>query len=189
MDEITYEHFGVNFVRHVVTPERVAATIGRLAGGEVKAGPMSAGPGGAASVTATGRIAEVDVRAVPAKGRRAFEAFIPIELELEVRVAGGLHRYRGRVRVPLNLRVRAVAPVTLIIDVDPVLSDKVEVELSAEGVRAKALQRLGNVDDQVRRTVASIVNERLASDAAREARNLDILSFVDRAWNPEPPGD
>jgi hypothetical protein len=93
------------------------------------------------------------------------------------------------VRVPLNLRVRAVAPVTLIIDVDPVLSDKVEVALSAEGMRAKVLQRLGNVDDQVRRTVASIVNERLASDAAREARNLDILSFVDNAWNPEPPGD
>jgi len=79
--------------------------------------------------------------------------------------------------------------VTLIIDVDPVLSDKVEVELSAEGVRAKVLQRLGNVDDEVRRTVKSIVNERLASDGAREARNLDILSFVDKAWNPAPPGD
>jgi len=187
MGEITYEEFGVNFVKHVVTPDRVAGTISRLAGGEVKAGPMPAGPGGAASVTASGRIGDIVARASSASGRLAFEAVIPIELLLEVRVAGADHRYRGRVNVPLSLRVRAVSPVTLIIDVDPVLSDKVEVELSADGVRAKVLQRLGNVNEEVRETVATIVNERLTSEAAREARHLDILSFVDKAWNPEPP--
>jgi hypothetical protein len=187
MDEITYEEFGANFVKHVVTPERVAGTISRLAGGEVKAGPMPAGPGGAASVTASGQIGEIVARASSAGGRLSFEAVIPIDLLLEVRVAGADHRYRGRLNVPLTMRVRAVAPVTLIIDVDPVLSDKVEVELSADGVRAKVLQRLGNVNEEVRRTVSTIVNERLTSAAAREARHLDILSFVDKAWNPEPP--
>jgi len=170
MGEITYEEFGVNFVKHVVTPDRVAGTISRLAGGEVKAGPMPAGPGGAASVTASGRIGDIVARASSASGRLAFEAVIPIELLLEVRVAGADHRYRGRVNVPLSLRVRAVGPVTLIIDVDPVLSDKVEVELSADGVRAKVLQRLGNVNEEVRQTVATIVNERLTSEAAREAK-------------------
>lgn len=186
MDEITYERFGVNFVRHVVTPERVAETIARVSGGEVNAGPMAAGPGGAASVTAKGRIGDIEVRVASAKERLAFDAVIPIDLQLEVRVAGTAHRYRGQVRVPLQLRVRAVEPVTLVIDVDPVLSDKVEVELSATGMRAKFLQRLGGMDDEVRRSVAGIVNERLASDPARDVRNLDILSFVDDAWSPGP---
>jgi hypothetical protein len=187
MGEISYERFGANFVQHVVTPERIAATIARVSGGEVNAGPMAAGPGGAASVTATGSIGEIEVRVASAKDRLAFEAVIPIDLQLDVRVAAADHRYRGRVRVPLQLRVRAVEPVTLVIDVDPVLSDKVEVELSATGMRAKFLQRLGGMDDEVRRAVAGIVNERLASEPAREVRNLDILSFVDRAWNPGPP--
>ena len=186
MDEITYEQFGANFVKHVVTPERVAGTISRLAGDEVKACPLPAGPGGAASVIASGRIGDIVARASSASRRVAFEAVIPIDLLLEVRVAGADHRYRGRVKAPLTLRVRAVAPVTLIIDVDPVLSDKVEVELSADGVRAKVLQRLGNVNEEVRQRVATIVNERLTSEAAREARHLDILSFVDKAWSPEP---
>jgi hypothetical protein len=186
MDEITYERFGVNFVHHVVTPERVAETIKRVSGADVKAGPMAAGPGGAASVTATGRIGEIEVHVASAKERVAFTAVIPLDLQLDVRVAGTGHRYQGRVRVPLQLRVRAVEPVTIVIDVDPVLSDKVEVELSAEGMRAKFLQRLGNIDDEVRRAVAEIVNERLASESAREVRNLDILSFVDDAWNPGP---
>jgi hypothetical protein len=184
MDEISYEQFGVNFVTYVVTPERVGATIARLAGSGVEAGPMPAGPGGAASVTATGRIGEIRPRIDFTSDRLAFEATIPIDLQLEVRVAGAAHRYRGRVEVPLRLGVRAVDPVTLVIDVEPVQVDQVTVELSADGLRAKLLQRLGDVDSEVRRTVVSIVNQRLASDEAAAARVLDILGYVDKAWTP-----
>ncbi len=120
-----------------------------------------------------------------AQSRLAFQATIPIALRLDVRVAGATHRYSGHIEVPLRLSVRAVDKVTLVIDVDPVRADAIDVSLAADGVRARVLQRLGNVDDQVRRTVATIVNERLSSDAAREARVLDILSFVDKAWNPD----
>jgi hypothetical protein len=184
MEEISYEQFGVNFVTRVVTPGRVGATIARLAGREVHAGPMPAGPGGAASVTATGRIGEILPRIDFTSDRLAFEATIPVELQLEVRVAGAAHRYRGRVDVPLRLGVRAVDPVTLVIDVEPVQPDRVTVELSADGLRARVLQRLGNVDDEVRRAVVDIVNGRLASDEAAAARVLDILGYVDKAWTP-----
>lgn len=184
MEEITYEQFGVNFVTHVVTPERVGATIGRLAGDEVKAGPIQAGPGGAASVTATGSIGEIRPRVDFTSDRLGFEAIIPIDLRLDVRVAGAAHRYRGHVRVPLRLDVRAEEPVTIVIDVAPVRAGDVTVELSADGIRAKVLQRLGNVDDEVRRTVAEIVNERLSSEEAAQARVLDILGYVDNAWTP-----
>lgn len=183
MDEISYEQFGLNFVTKVVTPERLAATIARLAGTEVKAGPLSAGPGGAASVTAVGRVGEIVARVTLQHTRLAFEAVIPIAVELAVRVAGATYRYRGRVTVPLHLSVRAVEPVTLVIEVDPVAANEVDVVLQADGMRAKVLQRLGNVDDEVRRTVASIVTERLDSPEAQEVRNLDILSYVDKAWD------
>jgi len=186
MGEISYEQFGNNFVTQVVTPERVAATIARVAGSEVKAGPMQAGPGGAASVTATGRIGEITARVVFADTRLAFEATVPIALELGVRVAGVTHRYKGSLTVPLYLSVRAIEPVTIAIDIEPISPDNVQVRLSAEGVRARLLQRLGNVDDQVRRTVAKVVTERLDSPEAKEVRNLDILGYVDKAWNADP---
>ncbi len=185
MEEISYEQFGVNFVTQVVTPERVAATIARVAGSEVKAGPIAAGPGGAASVTAAGRIGEIKARVMFADTRLAFEATIPIALELNVRVAGATYRYKGTLTVPLHLSLRAVAPVTIAIDIDPISPGEVDVQLSADGVRAKVLQRLGNVDEEVRRTVAKIVTERLDSPEAKEVRNLDILGYVDKAWNQD----
>ena len=183
MSEISYEQFGVNFVTKVVTPERVAATIGRVSGTEVNAGPMQAGPGGAASVTATGRIGEITAQVSFRQERLGFDATIPIDLQLDVRVAGAGHKYRGELMVALRLSVRAVEPLSLMIDVDPVRAEDVTVKLHAEGVRAKFLQRLGGIDDEVRRTVASIVAERLESPAARDVRELHILDFVDKAWN------
>ena len=69
------------------------------------------------------------------------------------------------------------------IDVDTVRTEDVEVMLSADGMRAKFLQRLGGIDHEVRQTVAQVVAERLDSPEAREVRELHILEFVDKAWN------
>jgi hypothetical protein len=115
--------------------------------------------------------------------RLGFDATIPIDLQLDVRVAGANHRYNGDVKVSLRLSVRAVAPLSLVIDVDDVRAEDVEVSLKAEGVRAKFLQRLGGMDEEVRRAVATIVGERLESPEAREVRELHILDFVDEAWD------
>ena len=184
MEELSYEQFGVNFVTQVVTAERVGATIARLAGSEVRAGPLQAGPGGAASVTAVGTVGDIRPQVDFGAERLGFNATIPIDLRLEVRVAGGSYRFEGRVDVPLRLDVRAAAPLTLVIDARPVQAEDLTVKLSAEGMRARVLQRLGNVDDEVRRTVAEVVNERLTSEEAMAVRVLDILEFVDEAWTP-----
>jgi hypothetical protein len=182
MEEISYEQLGVNFVTHVVTPERVAATIAHVAGDEVRVGPMNAGPGGAASVTATGKIGTVSAKNSWRAGPLSFEATIPIALNLDVRVAGASHRYNGKLSIALRITLRALAPVTLAFDIDPVLPGDVGVELSADGMRAKVLQRIGGIDDEVRRAVASTVTERLGSEAAQAVRLIDILRYVGDAW-------
>lgn len=183
MDEISFEELGVNFVTHVVTPERVAATIAHVAGSEVKVGPMNAGPGGAASVSAVGRIGTVT--AVNTwRSPLSFDATIPIDISLDVRIAGASHRYSGSLTVPLHITLRALAPVILRFDIDPVQPDEVGVELSAEGIRAKVLQRIGDIDEEVRRAVASTVTERLDSPQARAVREIDILQRVTDVWEP-----
>lgn len=183
MTEISYEQFGTNFVTKVVTPERVAATIARVSGSEVTAGPMAAGPAGAAEVRATGLVGQITAEVSFRQERLGFDATIPIDFVLDVRVAGANHRYHGDVTVALRLSVRAVEPLSLMIDVDTVRPDDVEVKLAANGMRAKFLQRLGGIDDEVRQTVAQVVAERLESREAREVRELHILDFVDKAWN------
>ena len=187
MDEISYEEFGANFVAHVVTPERVGETIARLAGDEIAVGPMEAGPGGAASVMATGRVGAIRPQVNLKRERLSFDAVIPIELHLDVRLAGVSHRFSGRIEVPLRLDVRAVAPVMLMIDVEPITSDDVRVSLEAEGLRSRILQRIGDVDEEVRRAVADMVNERLNSPAAIEAREYDILGYVEQSFGGPSP--
>lgn len=184
VDEISYEQLGVNFVTHVVTPERVAATIGHVAGSEVRVGPMNAGPGGAASVSAVGTIGTVSATNAWRVGPLSFDALIPIAITLDVRIAGASHRYSGKLSVPLHISLRALAPVTLSFDIEPVRPEEVGVELSAEGMRAKVLQRIGGMDDEVRRAVAATVTERLDSPPARAAREIDILMRVIDVWKP-----
>jgi hypothetical protein len=184
MEEISYEQLGVNFVTHVVTPERVAATIAGVAGDEVRVGPMHAGPGNAASVTAVGRIGEVTARVAWNAAPLVFDATIPIDLSLEVRIAGATHRYNGTLAVPLRITARAGAPVTLAFEIAPISPADVRVKLSASGVRARLLQRIGGVDDEVRRAVASAVNERLDSEQAKAVRQIDVMRYVEESWTP-----
>jgi hypothetical protein len=184
MDEITFEELGVNFVTNVVTPQRVAETIAHVAGREVKVGPMNAGPGGAASVSAVGAVGTVTAVNVFRAGPLSFDATIPIDINLEVRVAGASHRYTGKLTVPLHITLRAIAPVILRFDIDPVRAEEVGVALSAEGLRAKVLQKIGDMDDEVRRAVASTVTERLGSPQAMAAREIDILQRVSDVWEP-----
>lgn len=107
---------------------------------------------------------------------------IPIDLDLEVKLALTSHRYSGRVEVPLHLEVKAVDPVMLIIETDPVRPEDVRVDLKAGGMGARFLQRVGDVDDEVKRAVADMVNERMNSPEAREAREYDILHYVEESF-------
>lgn len=182
-DRIRYGQLGRNFVYSVVTPERVAATIAHVAGQAVDVGPMRAGPGDAATVTATGTIGGIEARVTSRYEPLELEASIPIELSLHVRVAGTQHRYRGRVVVPLRLRVVATEPVVLTIDIAEVLPREIDVTLEAGGLPGRLLRRVGNIDTEVRRTVATVVNDRLSSPDGMAARRIDVLEEVDEIFS------
>lgn len=184
MTEISYEQFGVNFIDTAVTEERLAAALVAVAGDVIRVGPMAVGPGNAATVEAEGHIGapEVERRAgVPLR----FTATLPVTLSLDVKLAGVNHHYDARLAIPLALTIRTAEPITLVIDVDRVSSRHVEVQLRADGMRARVLSRLGNVEDEIRRQVARFVRERVDGPAGEGARRIEILPMIDRAWRPE----
>ena len=181
MDYISYEKFGVNFVRHAVTTERVAASIADTAGDRVDVDPMPAGPGGFATASATGHIGTVRVTPDPGEMLR-FLAVLPIDLDLEIRFGPVTNRFTGLVEVPLSLTVRTAEPLTIAIDISPVTPSDIRVDLRSTSPGADMLQKVGNIDAEVQGHVARVVNERLASEKARAARIIDVAAQVDESW-------
>jgi len=179
----TYEQFGVDFIRLAVTDERLTAALTAVAGDVIRVGPMAVGPGGAATANAEGRIAPPRVEreeGVPL----SFHAVLPVELSLDVKVAGVNHHFDARLQVPLHLTVVTAAPITLVIEVARVSSRDVDVRLKADGMRARVLSRLGNVEDEIRRQVARFVRDKVDSPEGIAARRIEILPLIDRAWRP-----
>ena len=181
---MTYREFGHRFIELAVTPERVARTIVAVAGDRLDIGPLRAGPADSATVTGTGRIGAPTVEPVDAGEWLAFLATLPVELDLDVVVAGASHRYDGSLAVPLHLTVRTAAPLRLVVDIAAPHARDIRVELRAAGLRSKALRAAGNIDAQVRRHAARIVRQRLADDATAAVRAIDLLPLIDAAWNP-----
>jgi len=176
----SYEQFGCDFIRLAVTDDRLAAALADVAGDVIRVGPMAVGPGGTATVDAEGRIGAPRIdreEGVPL----TFRAVLPVDLSLDVKVAGVNHHYDARVSVPLRLTVHTLAPITLMIDVARVSSRDVDVRLKADGMRAKVLSRLGNVEDEIRRHVARFVRERVDDPGGLRARRIEILPLIDRA--------
>jgi hypothetical protein len=183
---ISYEEFGASFIELAVTDERLAAALAAVAGDVIRVGPLAVGPGNAATVDAEGRVGPPAVERRPGTPLR-FRAVLPVDLSLDVRVAGVHHHYQAEVGIPLGLTVLTEAPITLVIDVDRVSSRDLTVRLRADGMRAKVLSRLGNVEDEIKRHVARFVRERVDSPEGQRARRVEILPLIDQAWRPDQP--
>lgn len=184
MTAIPYEQFGVNFVTMAVTDERLGDALAAVAGDVINVGPMAVGPGHAATVDAEGRIGAPIITRHEGTPL-TFTAVLPVDLSLDVKVAGVNHHYDARLSVPLELTVMTEEPINLVIEVARVSSRDVDVRLKADGMRARVLSRLGNVEDEIKRQVARFVREQVDSPAGQRARRIEILPMIDRAWRPE----
>jgi hypothetical protein len=179
--EVPYDAWGRAFLESAVTGGRIHRAVADIAGDTVEMGPIQAGPGGAATVHVVGHIRAIDVVPRP-DALVSYTATLTIDLELAIK-ASGTHRFTGTVTVPLVLTARtAVDPLALIIDVDRVRGRDIGTKLHTDGLKSKIVQRVGNVDGEVRKHVSRIVNERIESEAAVKARVIEVLAAVDDLW-------
>ena len=187
-EHIPFDQFGRNFMREVVTAERVAATIAMVVGERIEVGPMAAGPRDAARATLRGRLVDVDVSladgASPEGEAMRFTALVRLDCTLVVKAPVLDKRYRGTLTIPLLLEVRAATPLRLVIDVEPPSPPDIGVELASGDRSGRLIQVLGNIDDEVRHRAAAEVARRVESPEARRKREIDILGMVDEVWQP-----
>jgi len=177
---MTYEQFGAAFVHEAVTPERISSVIRGVAGGIVKVGPMAAGPGGVASASATGDVGDPVIEKTGDEPL-TYAVTLPVDLQVDVIVAGTHHRYKARASVRIVIKVHLEAPLSICIEPIPPARHDVTVSVRAQGLPAKVLGRVGDIDNELRREIASYVRHRIESDGS-EFSNVDLRPLMQAAW-------
>lgn len=175
-----YAEFGESFIYRTVTPERVVDAVRRIAGDVVELGPIKAGPGGRATVLATGRIGVPEADEEGADPL-TYSVRLPVDVSLQVKV-GAIHHYDASGQIDLRLAVVTARPLAVVIEVEPVRPEHVSFRIDAKGMPAKLLGRAGDVDGELRRHTAEYVNSQISAPAAARYTHVDLLPLIERVW-------
>ena len=180
-DRTTYAVFGERFFVHAVTEERIVGALKGIAGDKIAFGPIGAGPGKLAKVSAEGVIGVAS--ATPIEGELvAFRLTIPVSLDLVVDLGVDEHTFHAGIEVGLTLTARAADPLRVVIDVDPPTARDVTVRVETEALRSEVFRRITGVDGEIRRFVARYIARELDKPHIRKARDIDVAARIDRAW-------
>lgn len=181
MRPLDYGAFGEAFIYRAVTPERIVEAVTRIAGDQVRLGPIKAGPGGRATVNALGRIGQPEADEAGADPL-TYSVRLPVDVSLEVKV-GTVNRYTAAGAVDLRLEVRTAEPLAILIDVAPVRPEHITFRIDAQGVQAKLLGRAGDVHGELRRHTAAFVNERISDPDTSRFTQIDLLPLIEEVWS------
>jgi hypothetical protein len=178
---ISYEQWGVDFFLQAITEERVLGAVNTIAGQRIDFGPVGVGPGGIAKARAHGEIGKATATRVQGD-QISYRVQLPVALTFEVDLQIEKEGFEAELLVPLTLTAVAMSGVRIFIEAQPPHPDEVEVELEAKGLRASMLQRVADIDGELRRFVARYVVKELDKPEARQARTIDVTRAIGQAW-------
>ena len=177
---IGYEQWGSEFFTEAINEERVVDAVRIIAGQQIEFGPVNAGPGGIATVKAYGELGQPSATRIPGE-HVAYHVLLPLELTIEVALQVE-QRFEAELIVPLTLRAVPRSGVRIFIEADPPRTEDMRVELRAQGMRSSVLQRVADVEGELRRFVAEYVIELLDKPHVRAARAIDVCGAMDGVW-------
>ncbi len=179
---LTYEEFGVNFVRQVLHEQRVMESIDRLLGEKIELGPIGAGPGRIfAKARAVGWFQGAHGREV-VDDLLVYRLFLPVLVDFELEIAKDVNRFRAEVIIPLTLTVRIEAPMTIIWDIAMPEEDEVTITVETDKRRSAALQRMTGLDAELRRFLVRVIEKELDKPHVRKATRIEMDKVIDAAW-------
>ena len=179
---ISYEQFGVNFIRMVLHEQRILESINRLLGEKIELGPMGAGPGRVfAKARATGWFQETYGNAV-VHDLLVYRVFLPIEVDFELEIAKDINRFHAQVLLPLTLTVRVEHPLTIVWDITPPQEEEVTIRVETGKRRSAVIQRMSGLDAELRRFLIRVIEKELDKPHIRKATRIDMGSLIDAAW-------
>lgn len=183
---VSYHQWGADFFAEAVSAERILGAVNTIAGQPIDFGPIGVGPGKIAKVRAYGEIGAARAAAVEAP-EITYQVELPVDLTFELDLQVETHTFHADLLVPLVLQARAVEGVRVYIEITPPRSSEVQVQVRAEGIRASIMQRVANVEGELRRFVARYVARELSKPHIEAARMIDVAAAIDRAWSHLSP--
>lgn len=186
LDHISYEDFGRRFFEHAVTPDRVAAGFGGIAGSEFEMEPIAQGPGGIAKVSA--KVKVHDPRVTRKLGELiTFVIHIPLTIDLLLDLRLDKQHFVVAGDIALRATARAAEPLLLIVDVAKPRPSDITVNVSSKSLRGEVLRILAGVDGEIRRFIAQYVAKEVDAPESQSAMVIDIASKIDDGYSG--PGD
>lgn len=183
---VSYERWGVDFFVEAVSRERILSAVNTIAGQPIDFGPIGVGPGRIAKVRAYGEIGAAAAERLDA-AEISYRVELPVALTFELDLQVETHTFHAQLLVPLTLTARALAGVRVQVDITPPRASEVRVQVRAEGLRASIMQRVANVEGELRRFVARYVARELTKPHVQSARTIDVAAAIDRAWSAMAP--
>ncbi|MGV9677538.1 hypothetical protein ACWDSJ_19880 [Nocardia sp. NPDC003482] len=178
---ISYEDFGRRFLEYAASAERIAGAFGELTGAAFDFGPIGAGPGKLAKVTARVRLGEPRLR------RRLgqhieFDLAIPLNVDLTLDLAVDREHYDVSGHIRLHLTVRTAEPLRVVIDIAEPRPGDVRIDVDTDTRRAQIVRIIAGVDHEIRRFIARYVANEIRKPHIAAARDIDVASRLDAAW-------
>jgi hypothetical protein len=186
-ETVDYEQWGLDFFTEAINEERVLDAVRVIAGQQIEFGPVNAGPGGIATVKAYGEVKQPSAALIPGE-HVGYRVLLPLELTFEV-VIQVEQRFEAELLVPFTLRAVPRSGVRIFIEAEPPRTEEMQVELRAQGMRSTVLQRVADVEGELRRFVAEYVIEELEKPHVTETRTIDVSGAMDGVWaviGPKP---
>lgn len=178
---VSYAQWGVDFFADAISEERLLGAVNDLAGRPIDFGPIGVGPGKLAKVRAHGEIGAAE--AEPRLGEEiAYRVELPVRLTFELDLQVETHVFHAELLVPLTLTAKAARDVRIHIEVTPPTPDEVQVTVRAEGFRASIMQRVANIEGELRRFVSRYITREITKPEVAGARTIDVSGAIDRAW-------
>jgi len=183
---VSYQQWGLDFFAEAVSQDRILGAVNNIAGQPINFGPMGVGPGKIAKVKAYGEIGAATAH--PIDGDQiSYRVELPVSLTFEINLQVETHVFHAELLVPLTLTARALDGVKIFITIDPPRASDIEVKVQAEGIWASIMQRVVNVEAELRRFVAKYVARETSKPHIEDARLIDVSAAIDRAWGTIAP--
>lgn len=181
--EISYEAFGVEYIRRILHKKRVLQLVNQVLGDRIELGPIGAGPGRSfATVSVVGTYRQTKGELIPGDVL-AYRVYLPISVVFDLDMRVDRHRFNADVVVPLVLSARIESPLTICIDIATPSEDDVALTLHTPTRRGTVLQKLTGLESELKRFLVKVVRTELDKPYVQRATHLDMEALVDGAWD------
>jgi hypothetical protein len=186
-DTFSYQDFGVRFFERAATGERILGVLSGMLAAPIRVGPMGAGPGRLAKVEASGAYGKPAITQIDTEPIQ-FRLVVPVAVDFTLDLGLSPLRFKADLVVPFVLTARAEPDLQVVIDVRPPKPSELTIKVHAAGLQAKVVQKVADVDYELRMFLARYIERELTKPYIEQARHIDVAIHMDRIMPAATPG-